>query len=120
MALGLSAAQANSIVDGLDATYIKLHTADPGAAGATAAATETTRKLIALAAASGGSAVTTADITWTSIAGSQDATHFSLWSAATAGTFLFSGTITADPYTAGNTFTIASGDLTVAVSTVAA
>ena len=120
MAVGLSAAEANGIVNGLDGSYIQLHTADPGAAGTTSVATETTRKVISLAAASGGSASTDAAIEWTSISGSQDATHFSLWSAATGGTFLFSGTITADAYPAGNTFTIASGDLTVSVSTVAA
>ena len=120
MALGLSAAEANSIINGLDASWIQLHTNDPGAAGTTAVATETTRKQISLATASGGAAVSDADISWTTIAGSEDATHFSLWDASTAGNFLFSGTITAAAYSAGNTFTISSGDLSVSVSTVAA
>jgi hypothetical protein len=120
MAVGLSATEANTIVDGLDATWIQLHTADPGASGTANVATETTRKQISLAAASAGSADTDADLEWTSIAGSQDATHFSLWSASTGGTFRFSGTITADPYAADDTFTIYAGDLTITVSTVAA
>ena len=71
MAVGLSAAEANAIVDGLDGLYIQLHTADPGAAGTTAAATETTRKQVSLAAASGGAASTDAALEWTSVAASR-------------------------------------------------
>lgn len=120
MAVGLSETDANAIVAGLDGTYIQLHVGDPGAAGTANAATETTRKLISLGAVSGGSATNDGAITWTSIAGSQDPTHYSLWTAVSAGTFKFSGTITADAYTAGNTFTIDVGQLLIAVSTVAA
>ena len=120
MAVGLSAAEANAIITGLSGLWVQLHIGDPGAAGTANPATETTRKQITLATPSGGSAATTADLVWTSIAGSQTASHFSLHTASTAGAFEFSGTITADAYTAGNTFTIASGNLTVSVSTVAA
>ena len=102
MAVGLSAAEANAIVNGLDGLYIQLHTADPGAAGTTAVATETTRKQVSLAAASGGAASTDAALEWTSVAGSETYTHYSLWTAASAGTFEFSGTLTADAVTAGN------------------
>ena len=124
MAVGLnpasaSATGANAIVNGLVNLWIQLHTGDPGAAGTANVATETTRKQISLADASGGSATNNALIEWVSIAGSQDASHFSLWTASTAGTFEFSGEIIADPYTAGNTYAIAVGDLTVAVTTVA-
>lgn len=111
MATGLSAAGANSGLDAIAAAFpwIKLHTADPGAAATTAAATETTRKQATWAAASSGSVANSALLTWTSIAGSQDATHFSAWSASSAGTFGFSGTITANAYTAGDIYEVAIG-----------
>ncbi|NBT27728.1 MAG: hypothetical protein EBT09_14565 [Actinobacteria bacterium] len=57
-----------------------------------------------------------AAITWTNISGSQDATHFTAWDSLTTGNFLFSGTITANAYTAGDTFTISSGALTVSLT----
>lgn len=118
MADGVSAAGANTALDALVTAYpwIKLHTAAPGAAGTTAAATETTRKQVTWAAASGGSVANSAQVQWTSIAGSQDATDFSAWTASTAGTFGFSGTITANAYTAGDTYTIAIGGLTVSMT----
>ena len=120
MAVGLSATEANAIVDGLSGLYFKLHIGDPGAAGTANAATETTRKQITLASASGGSSTNTGALTWTTIAGTQTPTHFSLWTDVSAGTFEFSGTVTADEYTAGTTFEIGIGDVTVSVSTVAA
>lgn len=128
MALGLSSTVANALLDALGnatnytaptAVWIKLHTADPGAAGTSNAATETTRKQASFAAASGGSMASDAAISWTNIAGSQDATHFSAWDASTSGNFLFSGTITANAYTAGDTYTVASGALTVSLNTAA-
>ena len=125
MAVGHSAAEAAKIVAtgsnvALDGSWIKLHIGDPGAAGAANAATETTRKQISLGTPTNGVVTNDAAITWTSIAGSEDATHFSLWTAVTAGTFLFSGTITAAAYTAGNNYEIAIGGLTITQSTVAA
>lgn len=96
--------------------FAKLHTAAPGAAGTTAAATETTRKSVSTAGvASAGANTSNAAMTWTAVAGSEDYTHFSVWSAVTAGTFLFSGTITANPVVAGDTFTIAAGDFDVSI-----
>ena len=92
--------------------YVQLHTAAPGAAGTTNVATETTRKLVSFAVASAGSIASDADVSWTSIAGSQDATHFTVWDAAAAGNFLFSGTITANAYVAGDTLTFPSGAFT--------
>ena len=115
MAVGVSAAEAATIIATLDGAWIQLHVGDPGAAGTANQATETTRKQISLAAASGGSADTDAALTWTGISGSQDPTHYSLWSASTAGTFRQSGTITSDAYTAGNAFTIPSGSMTLSM-----
>lgn len=124
MATGISSYLANSWLDALgNATsfsvttvYIKLHTADPGSAGTSNAATETTRKAASFSAASGGVLTSDADVTWTNIAGSQDATHFTAWDNATTGNFLFSGTITANAYTAGDTYTITSGSLTATLT----
>jgi hypothetical protein len=98
--------------------YIKLHTGAPGAAAAGNAATETTRKAISSAAASGGTVTSDAAITWVAIAGSQDATHFSVWDHVSAGNFLISGVVTANAYVAGDTLTIAVGDFDV-VETIA-
>lgn len=118
MAEGFGSAGANTALDALVAAYpwIKLHTAAPGSAGTANAATETTRKQATWAAASGGSVANSAALQWTSIAGSQDATHFSAWSASTAGTFGFSGTIAANAYTAGDTYDVAIGALTASVT----
>jgi hypothetical protein len=108
----------NAALDTVATTYpwVQLHTAAPGAAGTTSVATETTRKQVsAWNAASSGSKTSNVALTWTSIAGSQDATHFTTWTASSAGTFGYSGTITANPYTAGDTLTIASAGLTISV-----
>lgn len=124
MATGMSTATCNSILDAIgNATaysiatpYIQLHTADPGASGTTAVATETTRKLVSFGAASGGAISNDAAITWTAVAGSEDFTHWTLWTASTAGTFIGSGTVTANAVTAGDTFTIPIGDLDITLT----
>ena len=124
MATGLSNYLANKFLDAVgNATsysatniYVKLHIGDPGAAGTTNPATETTRKLVSFSAASTGSLTSDADVSWTNIAGSEDATFFTVWDNLTAGNFLFSGTVAGNAYTAGDTFTIPSGSLTVSLT----
>lgn len=124
MATGVSSYLANKWLDAMGnntsfavtTAYIKLHVGDPGANGTSNAATETTRKAASFASASSGSLASDAAITWTNISGSQDATHFTAWDDVSAGNFLFSGTITANAYTAGDTFTISSGALTVSLT----
>lgn len=124
MATGISAYLANAWLNALgNATsfsvttaYVKLHVGDPGANGTSNAATETTRKSVSFAAASNGALASDADVSWTNIAGSQDATHFTAWDSETAGNFLFSGTITGNAYTAGDTYTISSAGLTVSLT----
>lgn len=115
MADGISTTAANTLLDSLVAAYpwVKLHTGAPGASATANAATETTRKQVTWAAASGASVANSATVTWTSISGSQDATDFSAWTASSGGTFGFSGTITAAAYTAGDTYQVAIGGLTV-------
>lgn len=124
MATGMSSFLANSLLNAVgNATtysvttvYVKLHVGDPGADGTANPATELTRKAASFAGASAGSIVSDADITWTNISGSQDATHFTAWDNLSAGNFLFSGTITGNPYTAGDTYTLSSGSLTVSLT----
>lgn len=124
MATGISSYLADQWLDALGnndtfavaAVYVKLHVGDPGAAGTSNPATETTRKEASFSAASSGTLTSDSALTWTNIAGSQDATHFTAWDNISTGNFLFSGTITANAYTAGDTFTIASGSLTVSLT----
>lgn len=119
MAVGLASATAAAILDAIGNNtsfaianvWIKLHVGDPGAAGTSNAATETTRKQASFGAASGGAIANDAALTWTNVAGTEDFTHFSAWSASTDGTFYFSGTITSNAVVAGDDFELAIGDL---------
>ena len=124
MAEGLSAYLCNAFLDALGnntsyavaQVYVKLHVGVPGALGTANPAIETTRKTVSFAAASAGAIASDADISWTNIAGSQDATHFTAWDNVSAGNFLFSGTITGNAYTAGDTYTISSGNLSASLT----
>lgn len=130
MATGLASGIANSILDALcrsvawsdpAAFYVKLHTGDPGSAGTANAATETTRKAATFSAASAGAITTSADLTWTSVAATETISHVSFWDASTAGTFLGSDALSASKsLTAGDTFTIAAGDLDLDLTPIAA
>jgi len=92
--------------------WAKLHTADPGAAGATAASSVTTRMQFTWSAASAGSkAITTTLPAWTSWAGTNGevVTHVSVWDASTAGNFLYSYALTASKtVNTGDTLTLTS------------
>ncbi len=117
MATGWGSAGAGTALDSARAAYtwIKLHVGDPGAAGTANPATETTRKQATWGTVSAGAFSNTGALDWTNVAGAEDYTHFSCWTASTAGTFGFSGTVTANPVTAGDNFSIAVGDLDVSV-----
>lgn len=109
---------AGTALDALVAAYqwAKLHVGAPGAAGTANPATETTRKQFAFnATGTDGIVENSGAVSWTNIAGSQDATDFTLWTASSAGNVGASGTITANGYTAGDTYTVAAGALTVSV-----
>lgn len=122
MAVGMSAYLANSLLDAVgNATaysvtnvYIKLHVGDPGSAGTANPAAETTRKVISFGAAAAGVMSNDTAVQWTTITGSEDATHYTLWDDVSAGNFLASGLITANAYTAGDTLTFAIGDIDLA------
>lgn len=127
MATGLEASVANDFLEWIfNASavasapaniWIQLHTADPGAAGTTAVAGNATRKDLtnAMGTAASGAISNTSAITWTSgeVDTSEDYTHWTLWTASTLGTFLCSGTVTANAVTVGDEFTIPVGDLDV-------
>lgn len=129
MSTGPSTSLANSFLDALcNATaysvatpYLQLHTADPGAAGTTAVAGNATRKLVSFGAAASGAISNDAAITWTTgeVDTSEDYTHWSLWTASSAGTFLMSGTVTANAVTVGDEFTIPAGDLDITFTVAA-
>jgi hypothetical protein len=124
MTVGLAAAAVNSWLDTLFATascYVKLHTADPGASGATAAAAGSTTRVNATmgAAAAGSKAMTSMASTWTNGGTSETLSHISLWTASTAGTFNGSAALTSpQPWVATNTFTLTS--LSIAITPIAA
>jgi hypothetical protein len=133
MAVGLSATNANSFLDWLfngtamptapAGTWIQLHTDDPGAAGTTAVAGNATRKDLraAVSAAAAGALTSDVALTWTTgeVDTSEDYTHWSAWSASTAGTFLCSGLMTANAVTVGDEFTIPVGDFDSSFNTAA-
>lgn len=96
---------------GQSTAYMQLHIGDPGEAGTANVAAETTRKAVTFGAAASGAISNDAQIQWTNVAGTEDYTHFSLWDASTNGNCLWVGTVTANAVTAGDTFTVAVGDL---------
>lgn len=98
------------------AVYAKLHTGDPGSAGANNAAVETARKAVTFAATSAGSCVSNADVVWTNVAGSETISWMSFWDANAAGNFLGRDDLpVAKAVSAGDTLTLPSGNLTLAI-----
>jgi hypothetical protein len=103
-------------------TFVQLHTGDPGAAGTTAVSVgSTTRNSCALSDSSAGSALSlgTAPSAWTNGGTSETLTHISVWTASTAGTFLFSVALTASKaWASADSFSLST--LGVAITSQAA
>lgn len=102
-------------------TFAKLHTGDPGAAGASNAAVgDATRKAFTQAAASGGSiALNGTAPVWTNGGTSETISHISVWDAVSGGNFLYSAALSASQaWASGNTFTLTA--LTVSITPLAA
>ena len=124
MTVGFAAAIVNGWLDGTFATatcWAKLHTADPGASGAAAAAAgDTSRKQATMASASAGSKSMTGTAgPWTNGGTSETITHISLWTASTAGTFNASAALSASQaWVSTNTFTLTS--LSISITPIAA
>ena len=96
---------------GIAGVFVKLHTADPGAAGTTgAAAGSTTRPAITWTApASGAMALTGTAPSWTNGGTTETLTHISFWDSATAGNFLGSAALSSSQsWASGNTFTLSA------------
>jgi hypothetical protein len=91
--------------------FVKLHTGDPGAAGATAAAVgSTTRPAISWSAAAAGSmSITGTNPSWTNGGTSETLSHVSFWDAASAGNFLGSAALgSTQAWASANTYTLTS------------
>lgn len=123
MTAGLTAAVINGWLDGTFATancFVQLHTASPGAAGATAVSVGSTSRVQAtMGAASGGSkAMTSMAGTWTNGGTSETISYLSLWTAVSAGTFNASIALTTpQAWASTNTFTL--NTLSVGVTPIA-
>ncbi len=124
MTLGIQATVANSMLNaafrataytGPATIFVKLHLGDPGAAGTANPAANTTRQAVTFAAASAGSVVSNADVTWLSVPNTETYTHFSLWTASSGGTFVGSGTVASGGVTVGQDFTLASGNVSASL-----
>lgn len=115
MAEGWGAAGANAALDAANTAHrwVQLHTGAPGAAGTANVAANATRKQATDTSAAGGAATTTGDLTWSAgeVTTTEIYTHYTRWTASTAGSFGYSGTITAGEATAGQPFTIPAADL---------
>lgn len=130
MTTGLAAGQANAILDALCRSvaysdpagfFLKLHLGDPGAAGTSNPAAETTRQAVTFSAASGGAITNSADIVWLAVSTTETFSHWSAWSASVAGTFLCSDALnTPKAMDAGDDFTIKAGDLDIDITAIAA
>lgn len=100
--MAFTAARINAAIDAAltGATHAQLHTGAPGAAGTSNVASGVSR-----AALTGvGGATAQADVitgSWTIPAAGGPFTHFSLWTASTAGTFMGDGTLSPSETFAG-------------------
>lgn len=100
------------------AVYVKLHLGDPGAAGTSNPAVETTRQqaTFGVAAATGAISNTVA-VEWTNVSTTETYSWVSCWTASSGGTFLGADDLSSTAaVTAGDTFRIPIGDLDVTVT----
>lgn len=122
LAVGIRNSMLNALTRGTafdnDEVWVKLHTGDPGAAGTSNAATETTRKQGTFGDAAASGAITnTAAVEWTNVSTTETYAWVSLWSASTNGTFLGSDELSSSAaVTAGDTFRLPIGDLDITLS----
>lgn len=100
------------------AFFAKLHLGDPGVAGTTNPAAETTRQGCTFGtAATAGAISNTVAATWTAVSTTETYTHVSFWTAVSGGTFLGADDLSSSAaVTAGDTFTIPIGDLDLTIT----
>jgi hypothetical protein len=130
MALGMSAYLANAVLDAIGNNtampaianvYLQLHVGDPGAAGLSAPAGETTRREVTFQGAGydlDGEMPSDADTGWYLVSTTETYTHYSAWDAVSGGNFLWSDTIAAGPATINENFVVPAGQtrLTIAIA----
>lgn len=97
--------------------YVQIHTGDPGPDGTDNVATLDTRQAITRTTAVDGYAESDALVEWLNAPATEDATHVSLWSAASAGTAWLAGELDPSPVSIETGFNVnlAPGDLTITV-----
>lgn len=97
----------------LQASYVSLHTADPGTTGASEVSGGSyARQSIAWNAASSGD-LRSSNAPVFNVPGSTTVTHFGLWTASSGGTFLTGGALSASQtYSTAGTFTLTQTDVT--------
>ena len=133
MAVGLKPAGANALLNSqlrgtaLSPTAVttpmklKLHTADPGAAGTTSevAGGSYAAQTITFTAASGGACVVTSDVDFTGMPACT-VSHVSIWDSAGTPIFVISGTLSSSVVlSAGDTFRLTASGSSVALTVAA-
>ncbi len=106
---------------GVTTIFVKLHTGDPGSAGASNASSVTTRPALNFGAASAGSQTSSNTPSWATWAGTNGevVTHISVWDSSTAGNFYYSAALTASKtVNTGDTLNLTA--LTVSLTPIAA
>ena len=98
--------------------YVKLHLGDPGSAGTTNPAVETTRQQATFGSAAASRAISnTVAIEWTNVSTTETYTWVSLWTASSGGTFLGRDDLSSPAaVTANDTFRIPIGDLDLTIT----
>jgi hypothetical protein len=131
MATGIAVGQANAILDAYcrsvawtepAAFFVKLHLGDPGAAGTSNPAAETTRQAVTFSAASLGAITNSAAVTWTNVSTGETYSHVSFWDTVgpAGGTFLGSDALnTPRTVVAGDDFQLPIGDVDLSLGAVA-
>ena len=96
--------------------FVQLHIGDPGADGTSNPAVENTRQSVDFDTAANiltdgrAQALTLADVTWVSVAGTETYSHISIWDAVTAGNSWYKGAMAASvAVAAGSNFTFPAG-----------
>ena len=124
MTVGLSTvAVANAMLNGFRnssfqnaATYVELHTGDPGTGATAVSAGSTVRLAATLSAASGGAIALSGNVgPWTNGGATETVSHVAVWTASTAGSFLWSAQLTTPKaWVSGDTLTLTTLGMSLA------
>ena len=123
MTVGIATAVANSMLNGFRntsyqnaATYVELHLADPGTGATSVSVGSTVRLAATLAAASGGAIALSGNVgPWTNGGATETVSHVAVWTASTAGSFLWSAQLTTPKaWVSGDTLTLTTLGMSLA------